>query len=81
MTLKRLVVAGVLLAVVWSSGAAALQLGIDPNYKLPLDAVEQWMAALLQHDPGVIETELLRSASDRTVTSMPCTSMRPRSSA
>ena len=58
MTLKRLVVAGVLLAVAWSAGAAPLQLGIDPNYKLPLDAVEQWMAALLQHDPGVIDDRI-----------------------
>src|SRR6476660_7242325 len=58
MTLKGLVVAVTLSVVGWSAGAAPLQLGIAPNYKLPLDAVEQWMAALLHHDPGVIDDRI-----------------------
>lgn len=58
MTLKGLVVAVALSAVGWSAGAAPLQLGIAPNYKLPLDAVEQWLDALLRHSPGVIDDRI-----------------------
>jgi len=58
MTLKGLVVAVALSAAGWSAGAAPLQLGIAPNYKLPLDAVEQWLDALLRHSPGVIDDRI-----------------------
>jgi hypothetical protein len=59
MTLKGLVVAVALsVALGWSAVAAPLQLGIAPNSKLPLDAVEQWLAALLGHSPGVIDDQI-----------------------